>query len=80
MNILLKQNVVSVTIVVFIFIYLSIVYTEPNIIYTSDGLLRQFGLGQSKKTIIPLWLASISIAILTYVGILYIVTLPRIHI
>jgi len=39
---------------------------KPNIIYNNDGSLRQFGVGFKKKTVIPLWLISIVIAIFSY--------------
>ena len=40
-------------------------YLKPAFLYTHKGTLRQFGLGYRHKTIIPLWLLSIIIAILT---------------
>lgn len=80
LNIFTRQNAVSLTIVLYMFIYSIINYLKPNLIYTDTGLLRQFGLGLSKKTVIPLWVASISIAILSYVCVLYIITFNNIHI
>lgn len=80
LNIFTRQYAVSLTIVLYMFIYSIINYLKPNLIYTDTGLLRQFGLGLSKKTVIPLWVASISIAILSYVCVLYIITFNNIHI
>ena len=80
LNIFTRQYAISLTIILYMFIYSIINYFKPNLIYTDSGLLRQFGLGQSKKTVIPLWIASISIAILSYVCVLYLITLNNIHI
>jgi hypothetical protein len=46
-------------------------YAKPSIFYNTDGSIRKFGVGYRNKTILPIWLFAIVLAILTYVGILY---------
>jgi len=41
------------------------------------GSLRTFGLGHRRKTILPIWLLSIILGILSYLFILYYITLPK---
>ena len=47
-------------------------------LYNNDGSLREFGVGYKNKTILPLWLFSIVLGILTYVLVLYYLTYPKI--
>jgi len=47
---------------------------EPNFIYNNDGSLRQFGVGFKKRTVIPLWLISIILAILSYFTVRQMIT------
>jgi len=44
---------------------------KPSFLYNNDGSLREFGVGYKNKTILPLWLFSIVLGILTYVSVLY---------
>jgi hypothetical protein len=39
--------------------------------YNPDGSLKEFGVGFRKKTIIPAWLISIFLAILSYFSVVY---------
>tara|TARA_Y100000780_G_C13694333_1_gene420828 strand:+ start:5775 stop:5963 length:189 start_codon:yes stop_codon:yes gene_type:complete len=58
-------------------IYCGIVYNEPGLIYNSDGSLREFGLNSSKKTVIPVWLLAILLAIVSYFIVLYYLAMPK---
>ena len=74
----LKQNIISLSIIFFIIFYLLINYIKPGLIYTDIHTLRPFGLGYKNKTVIPLWLAAIYLAIISYVLSLYICNLKYI--
>ena len=52
-------------------VFLIIQFLKPSIIYNSDGSLRQFGIGYRKKTVVPLWLVVILLAIFSYTFSLY---------
>jgi hypothetical protein len=43
---------------------------KPAFAYDEDGSFRPFGLGYRHKTVIPVWIVSIIIAILSYLAIL----------
>ena len=60
-------------IAVFIFIILFGIINafRPSIIYNKDLSFRQFGIGYKNKTVVPIWLMSIILAILVYVGVIY---------
>lgn len=73
----IKKNITFIAIVIFLAIYIGITYSKPSFLYNQDGSLRNFGLNSNKRTVIPAWLMSILIAILSYLFVLYYVALPR---
>ena len=74
----LKKHIVSVSLILFLILYSLVVYVlKPSFLYNNDGSFRQFGLGYKKKTVIPIWLITIILAILSYVFILYYLTIPK---
>jgi hypothetical protein len=44
---------------------------RPSIIYNKDLSFRRFGIGYKNKTVVPIWLLSIILAILVYVLVTY---------
>ena len=44
---------------------------RPSIIYNKDLSFRRFGIGYKNKTVIPIWMLSIVLAILVYVLVTY---------
>ena len=60
-------------IAVFIFIILFGIINafRPSIIYNKDLSFRRFGIGYKNKTVVPIWLMSIILAILVYVLVTY---------
>jgi hypothetical protein len=72
------NNTTLVAIVIFFLIFGFVQMMKPSFLYNNDGSLREFGVGYKNKTILPLWLFSIVLGILTYVLVLYYLTYPRI--
>ncbi len=65
------ENKVMVTILLFI-VLLSVIHSlKPRIIYNEQGGFRQFDIGYKQKTIVPIWIATICLAILCYVAVYY---------
>ncbi len=60
-------------IAVFIFlIFFGIINAfRPSIIYNKDLSFRRFGIGYKNKTVIPIWMMTIVLAILVYVLVTY---------
>jgi hypothetical protein len=60
-------------IAVFIFIILFGIINafRPSIIYNKDLSFRRFGIGYKNKTVVPIWMMSIVLAILVYVLVTY---------
>ena len=73
----IKRNLTIVSILVFSFVFCSVQFLKPSLLYDKDGSLREFGIGYEKKTILPIWLFSLILAILSYVFVLYCLALPK---
>ena len=75
----IRRNITSVSIILFVALFAIIQYLEPAFLYDNDGALRQFGLGMKNKTILPIWLLSIFLAIVSYLLILYYLSFPKMY-
>ena len=67
----IKKNQTLISIILFLIIYFIIQVDQPLFIYNINGSLKQFGVGYKNKTILPVWLLSIILGILCYVGVKY---------
>ena len=69
-------DIVLVVLVLYICLYASVVYIKPSFMYDEkNGCFRQFGVGYKNTTILPLWLVSILLAIISYFICIYIIHL-----
>jgi len=73
----IRNNIPLASIFIFVILFMGIQVLKPGFLYKNDGSIREFGIGYKNKTIMPLWLFSIFLGILCYVGVLYYVTYPR---
>ena len=67
----IKSNILLSSIVLFMFFFMIITLIKPTIIFNKNGTFKNFGLGYKNKTIIPIWLVSIILGILSYFTILF---------
>lgn len=78
---MLRQFVVTninlVSIIVFLLLFAIILLTKPTIMFDKNGKPRDFGIGYKNKTILPLWLAVIILAIFSYLTILCYINFKR---
>ena len=65
----IRENKVIVAILLFIVFFATIHSLKPRMIYNEQDGFRQFGIGYKQKTIVPIWIASIVLAILCYVAV-----------
>ena len=63
---------------VFLFLYIILVTIKPGLMFTKDGLIRDFGIGYKNKTVTPVWLITIIIAILSYLLVHVFIIYPKI--
>jgi hypothetical protein len=74
---IIRRNITSVSIVIFIILYTLVLSFKPAFIFKKDGNLRNFGIGFRDKTVIPAWLLAIILAIISYLIVLYYIALPK---
>ena len=68
----MNNNVLFIIFIVYICSYSLIVYIKPSFVYDEKtDTFRQFGVGYKNTTILPLWLISIILAIISYFIVLY---------
>ena len=58
-------------IIIFLTLFSTMHIIKPSFIYDNDGSFREFGVGYKHKTVVPAWIISILLGILSYMGILY---------
>jgi hypothetical protein len=66
----LIRNKVFLAIVLFLGLFLMVHSLKPAFAYDDDGSFRPFGLGYRHKTVIPIWIVAIMLAISSYLAIL----------
>ena len=76
----IRNNVTLVAIIIFFIIFIPLQLMKPAFLYNKDGSIREFGIGYKNKTIVPLWLLSIILAIFAYLFVLYYLAYPKINI
>lgn len=65
----LQRNRTSLAIFIFLVLISSIHYLKPSFLYFPDGSFRVFGVGYRNKTILPVWLIAILLAIFSYLAV-----------
>ena len=75
----LRKNITSASIILFIILFTIIQYVKPAFLYEPSGALRQFGIGSSKKTIIPIWFLTLILAMMSYLFVLYYLSAPKLR-
>ncbi len=72
-----RNNIPLVSILLFISIFALVQILKPAFLYKNDGSMREFGVGYKNKTIMPVWLFSIILGILSYLFVLYYLAYPK---
>jgi hypothetical protein len=66
-----KNNRIVISILLFLVLFSIVHYIKPGFLYTKEGGFRNFGVGYRNKTVIPIWLVSIILGILSYLAVSY---------
>ena len=69
---LTKRNPLLSSIIIFLLFFTIITTMKPPFIFNRDGSMKDFGLGYTDKTVIPIWLLVIILSIFSYLAISYI--------
>jgi len=65
-----RQHKLNISIFIFLILFSLVHFMKPSFLYNHDGGFRPFGLGYKHKTVIPIWVMSIILAILCYLIVL----------
>ena len=66
-----RLNKVLFAVTIFLILFTVIHVYKPALMYNDDGGFRPFGVGYKHKTVIPIWIASIVLAIFSYLAVLF---------
>ena len=69
---LIRNNLAGSAILLYVIVFMLVQYMNPSFMYNEDGSLREFGIGYSSKTVLPIWLVAIILGILSYLTVYYI--------
>ena len=73
----LNKNLSLVSIIIFLILFTLVVIFKPKVMFDKNNIPKIFGLGYKNKTIIPIWLFIIIIAILSYLLVLYLANINK---
>jgi hypothetical protein len=74
----IRNNITLSAITLFMSIFIMVYIAKPACLYKPDGSIRDFGIGTKNKTIMPVWLFSIILGILSYLFVSYYLAYPKI--
>jgi hypothetical protein len=72
---ILRIHKIKFAIILFLCLFAIFHVVKPAFAYQENGAYRPFGIGYRHKTVIPIWIVSIIIAIVSYLAILWVLTL-----
>jgi hypothetical protein len=73
----IREHITSISIILFILVFGIIIMIKPVFLYNKDGSIREFGVGYKNKTILPIWLLSIILGILSYLTVMFYIARPK---
>jgi hypothetical protein len=67
----IRQHITLIAILLFVFMFGLITMIKPAFLYNKDGSIREFGIGYRNKTILPIWLLSLILGIISYLIVMF---------
>jgi hypothetical protein len=66
-----RTNKLNIAVFLFLILFSMIHLLKPGLLYNNDGSFREFGVGYKNKTVIPIWIVAVVLAIFSYLAVLY---------
>jgi hypothetical protein len=73
----IREHITLISIILFVFMFGLIVMIKPAFLYNKDGSIREFGIGYKNKTILPIWLLSLILGIISYLLVMFYLATPK---
>lgn len=73
----IREHITLISIILFVFMFGIIVMIKPAFLYNKDGSVREFGIGYKNKTILPIWLLSLILGIVSYLIVMFYLASPK---
>lgn len=67
-----RSHTLLLSVALFLVLYAVLCKTSPSFAFDRKGRAKQFGIGIKRRTVIPVWLVAILLAISSYLAVLYI--------
>jgi len=67
----IRQYTPTYAVSLFLILFSIFHYVKPSFAYGRDGEFRKFGVGYRNNTVLPAWVISIGLAILSYLSVLW---------
>lgn len=67
---IVRSHRLTFAILLFLISFFIVHTIKPAFVYTPDGAFRDFGVGYKNKTVLPIWIVCIVLAILSYLAII----------
>jgi hypothetical protein len=71
---MLRIYKVPFAVLLFIVLFGAFHTIKPGFAYLPNGAYRPFGVGYKHKTVVPVWLVAVFLAILSYLAILFVLS------
>lgn len=65
-----RNQTLMLSVVLFLVVFYLVNYMKPKFLYNINGSIRQFGIGYRNKTIFPIWIMAICLALLCHIFVL----------
>ena len=76
---IVQNNITLVSTMIFLVLFLLFNTVKPKFAYKANGEIRDFGINYKNKTIFPVWLIAVLLAICIYFFVMYYIAYPRIN-
>ena len=62
----IQNNKILATFIFFLLMFTSLMIIKPSYAFNKDGSIKDFGLGYTNRTVLPIWVLVIVFAIISY--------------
>jgi hypothetical protein len=72
MEAILRKNPKLWMIAIYLFLVAGFLYVKPSVAFGEQGRIRPFGVGKRESTVFPVWFWMFTFAVMSYLGVVYV--------